>query len=454
MEICRSFERAEDLLADDAAGAVGARGATARSSVPPPAVTLQRPPPRRSRPRDAAHRLGSWLQRLLQQRGVERLAAEDTQVMFRVEAHGRARAPPPRTSPVRSTVPAPPAPGVGSRFLQLRFLWRVESCQWIENGDPTPDRGRARARHGRSRRRRRAFPSDGCRLPARPWHLRAPSRAPPPMPADPPRRSRHRSELAVTTPILHPIPRSCDQSGPRRVLTRGRAKPAFSQRFSARGAPCASTVIAVAVRSASATMTAVPGMSDPEFKGASPNARFLVGEMPAPAQFKTELVAGHGRVARDPCAGPWGADLRLRPPTADRPDRRPTTNEKLDFIFLDQPKPGPGGGGGGRPKDPEPPRKAEIVAAKPPAPIPHPKPADLPTPPITVPIRPRQRSKRCPARSAGSIHRSSVPVPAEADAGRGIGTGTGSGVGEGSGGGFGGGVYEHRERRDLAHTDP
>ena len=46
--------------------------------------------------------------------------------------------------------------------------------------------------------------------------------------------------------------------------------------------------------------SAVVGMPESEFKGASPNARFMIGEMPAPAQLQAQLVAGHGRVDRHP----------------------------------------------------------------------------------------------------------------------------------------------------------
>jgi protein TonB len=188
-------------------------------------------------------------------------------------------------------------------------------------------------------------------------------------------------------------------------------------------------------------MSAVLGMSDVEFKGASPNARFMIGEMPAPAQLK---------------AGWWqstGASIAIHAVVlgllvyayAYRQQIVQTVNqttEKLDFIFLDQPKAGPGGGGGGRPKDPEPARKAEIVAAKKPDPVPIPKPADVVTPQITVPIQTPTAVQTLP----GTLSQIDATVGATGAGGggrgTGIGTGTGSGVGEGSGGGFGGGVYQ------------
>lgn len=192
--------------------------------------------------------------------------------------------------------------------------------------------------------------------------------------------------------------------------------------------------------SGSATMTAVPGMSDPEFKGASPNARFLIGEMPAPAQLKTSWWKSSG-VSLLIHAVILGALVYAYTHRQQIVQTVTAANEKLEFIFLDQPKPGPGGGGGGRPKDPAPPRKAEIVAAKPPAPIPQPKPVDVPPPPVTVPIQTPTAVETLP----GTLSQIDPTVVATGTGGggrgTGIGTGTGSGVGEGSGGGFGGGVY-------------
>jgi protein TonB len=192
--------------------------------------------------------------------------------------------------------------------------------------------------------------------------------------------------------------------------------------------------------SGSSTMAAVPGMSDEEFKGASPNAHFLIGEMPAPAQLKTSWwqSTGASLVIHALILAALVYAYTYRQQIVQTVTN---ANEKLDFIFLDQPKPGPGGGGGGRPKDPEPPRKAEIVAAKPPAAVPQTKPVDIPTPPITVPIQTPAAVETLP----GTLSQIDPNVAGIGSGGggrgTGIGTGTGSGVGEGSGGGFGGGVY-------------
>ena len=179
-------------------------------------------------------------------------------------------------------------------------------------------------------------------------------------------------------------------------------------------------------------------MSDSEFKGASPNAHFLVGEMPAPTQLKTSWWQSSGAsiVIHALVLGALVYAYTHRQQIVDVV----TNTDKLDFIFLDPPKPGPGGGGGGRPKDPEPPRKAEIKAAKAPEPIPTPKPVDIPTPQITVPVQTQAAVETLPG-TLSPVDASGVGAGG-GGRGTGIGTGTGSGVGPGTGGGFGGGAFE------------
>jgi TonB family protein len=179
-------------------------------------------------------------------------------------------------------------------------------------------------------------------------------------------------------------------------------------------------------------------MADVDSKGASPNAHFLIGELPT-AQLRTSWWEGTGLSI---AAHVVLLGILIYTATHARQIVQTVTEAptKLDFIFL--PQPGPGGGGGGRPKDPEPPRKAEIVATKPvQAAKPLPKPADVPTPAVVVPIQTAQAVQTLP----GSI--SALDVPAGTGSGgggkgTGIGTGTGSGVGEGVGGGIGGGAYQ------------
>ena len=185
--------------------------------------------------------------------------------------------------------------------------------------------------------------------------------------------------------------------------------------------------------------TTVVGMPGADFKGASPNAHLLIGEMPAPQQLKGSWWEGTG-VSIVIHTIVLGALIYAATHVSQVVQTVNQATEKLDFIFLDQPKPGPGGGGGGRPKDPEPPRKAEIVAAKPVQPIPIPKPADVVTPPVTVPVSTPTAVVTLP----GALNPIDAPTgtgAAGGGRGTGIGTGTGSGVGEGSGGGFGGGIY-------------
>jgi protein TonB len=182
-------------------------------------------------------------------------------------------------------------------------------------------------------------------------------------------------------------------------------------------------------------------MTDGEFKGASPNAHFLIGEMPAPQQLKTSWWEGTG-VSIAVHALVLAALVYAYTHREQIVQTVNQTTEKLDYIVLDQPKPGPGGGGGGRPKDPEPARKAEIIAAKLPEAKPVPKPVDVPTPEITVPIQTPTAVVTLPGTLSAVEATVGATGAGGGGRGTGIGTGTGSGVGEGSGGGFGGGVYQ------------
>jgi protein TonB len=187
-------------------------------------------------------------------------------------------------------------------------------------------------------------------------------------------------------------------------------------------------------------MTAVVGMPEADFKGASPNAHLLIGEMPAPQQLKGSWWEGTG-VSIIVHTLILGALIYAATHASQMVKSVNQVSEKLDYIFLAKPAPGPGGGGGGRPKDPEPPRKVEIVAAKPVALQPVPKPVDVPAPVVSVPVQTPQAVVTLP----GALTQIDTNIGTGAGGGgrgTGIGTGTGSGVGEGTGGGFGGGVYQ------------
>jgi TonB family protein len=172
-----------------------------------------------------------------------------------------------------------------------------------------------------------------------------------------------------------------------------------------------------------------------EFKGASPNAHLLVGEMPAPHTLETSSwrataasFAAHVVVL---AALIYGA-LHVRQIAKAVQD--PIEN----FVVIMRPEPGPGGGGGGRPAPPkpEPPKKAEIVQTKPVQPTPIPKPADVPD--LNIPVQTPNATATIP----GAVSMSADGVGAAGGGkGTGIGTGNGNGLGPGEGGGFGGGAY-------------
>ena len=180
---------------------------------------------------------------------------------------------------------------------------------------------------------------------------------------------------------------------------------------------------------------AVVGMPSEEFKGASPNAHLLVGEMPAPHTLETSSwratavsFAAHAVVF---ALLIYGA---LHVKQIVQVVKDPIAN----FVIIMKPAPGPGGGGGGRPAPPkpEPPKKAEIVATKPVEVKPIPKPADVPD--LNVQIQTPNATTTIPG--AVSMNANGTGL-AGGGRGNGIGTGDGDGVGPGTGGGFGGGAY-------------
>jgi len=182
---------------------------------------------------------------------------------------------------------------------------------------------------------------------------------------------------------------------------------------------------------------AVVGMPSDEFKGASPNAHLLVGEMPAPHTLKS---------------GGWQASIvsfavhalvlgvLIWSALHARQIVQAVKEQQMKFVdVILTPKPGPGGGGGGRPEPkPAPPKKAEIQAQKPVEVKPVPKPSDVPVPELNVPFS----TPNATATVAGAVmDTNGLGIPGGGH-GTGIGTGTGSGIGPGSGGGTGGGVYQ------------
>jgi protein TonB len=183
---------------------------------------------------------------------------------------------------------------------------------------------------------------------------------------------------------------------------------------------------------------AVVGMPVDEFKGASPNAHLLVGEMPAPHTLQTSSWQA--------TAASFGAHLLvlgLLIYGALHVKQIAQAVKDVPMTFTNvimTPQPGPGGGGGGRPEPkPEPPKKAEIVQQKPVEVKPIPKPSDVPIPDLNVPFQ--TPSATTTVAGAVSMDANGLGIPG-GGRGTGIGTGTGSGIGPGTGGGTGGGVYQ------------
>jgi protein TonB len=172
-----------------------------------------------------------------------------------------------------------------------------------------------------------------------------------------------------------------------------------------------------------------------EFKGASPNAHLLVGEMPAPHTLETSSwratavsFAAHAVVFA----------LLIYGALHVRQIAKAVQDPIENFVVIMRPEPGPGGGGGGRPAPPkpEPPKKAEIVQTKPVEPTPIPKPADVPD--LNIPVQTPNATATIP----GAVSMSADGVGAAGGGkGTGIGTGNGNGLGPGEGGGYGGGAY-------------
>jgi len=193
-------------------------------------------------------------------------------------------------------------------------------------------------------------------------------------------------------------------------------------------------------------------MSQDLHAGASPNARFLAGEVTS-----GKLDAKRAGNATLVSALVHGAFLLLAIVAITNPPEALTnmaTDLPREIIWLDQPGPGGGGGGGGN-RMPEPPRKAELKGAeKITVPVEKPPKMDMtkpePTPPAQIVI-PAQQTATGVMQLPGMV--STLPTPAVpsqgtgtgggagSGTGTGIGPGSGSGLGDGYGGGTGGGAY-------------
>jgi TonB family protein len=200
---------------------------------------------------------------------------------------------------------------------------------------------------------------------------------------------------------------------------------------------------------------AIVGMPE-GYQGSSPNAHLLIGEMPAPAQLKSQWQVLTGGSALPLVVLAICVYIALRVPMV-----RQTVNQQLidnfNITWLQAPGPGGGGGGGGN-KMPEPPRKAELTGKEkaavpvttPPEVKPLEKPKDIPkTQELNIPAQVVaygvQSLPGVIANMPSSVDTSSLGAGTGTGAGggtgSGIGTGTGSGLGPGFGGGTGGGEY-------------
>lgn len=211
---------------------------------------------------------------------------------------------------------------------------------------------------------------------------------------------------------------------------------------------------------ASATMSVstVPAdylMNDDGYQGASPNARFLAGDVPSGASGKARLG---NALSLSMVSHIGGVFLGLFV-ISHLPDPVPAGPDRFDMpkeiIWLSQPGPGGGGGGGGN-KMPEPPRKAELPGKdKVTVPVSKPPKLEAPNPPKDVPKPEPQLNIPAVTTQAGLQEIPGVigglpAAPSQGTgtgggagtgSGSGIGSGQGSGLGPGYGGGTGGGAY-------------
>jgi TonB family protein len=194
-------------------------------------------------------------------------------------------------------------------------------------------------------------------------------------------------------------------------------------------------------------------MSQDLHDGASPNARFLAGEVTS--RKLDAKRAGEATLVSALIHG--GFVLLAILAIANPPQALTSSRDELprDIIWLDTPGPGGGGGGGGNEMK-EPPRKVELkgeekvsvpVAKVPKMEITKEEP---PKPPVQVTI-PAQQTATGVMELPGMVSNAPTAItPSQGSGvgggagtgqGTGIGSGRGSGLGEGYGGGTGGGAY-------------
>jgi len=189
------------------------------------------------------------------------------------------------------------------------------------------------------------------------------------------------------------------------------------------------------------------------YQGASPNSRFLAGDVSSDTKGRVRFGNAFGFSAFSHVFGflllVFVASQLPDPTPASQPDRMPS-----EIVWIATPGPGGGGGGGGN-RMPDPPRKAEapgkdkitVPAAKPPKVTPDPPKQVAETPPLTIPAQPMTTGVvEVPGMLANVPTMPTVSQGAGTGGGAGTGRGTGVGPGQGSGlgpgygGNFGGGA--------------
>jgi len=194
-------------------------------------------------------------------------------------------------------------------------------------------------------------------------------------------------------------------------------------------------------------------MSQETTTGASPNARFLAGDISsAGVEVKRAGNATLASILVHVAFVLLALFAIANPPAVLAPE--PLDRIPNEIVWLDVPGPGGGGGGGGN-KSPDPPRKAELKGAEK-VTVPVAKPAAQiakaePPPPLPQIQIPAQQTATGVVELPGMV--SNLPtaaVPSQGSGvgggagtgkGTGVGSGQGSGLGDGFGGGTGGGVY-------------
>jgi TonB family protein len=190
--------------------------------------------------------------------------------------------------------------------------------------------------------------------------------------------------------------------------------------------------------------------------GASPNARFLAGDVPHGASDRVRFGNGFAVSALTHVGGFLLlvfiiSRIPASPPAYVPPDKLPD-----GIVWIQSAGPGGGGGGGGN-RSPEPPRKAElpgkekvtVPVAKPPSVAPEP-PKDVPKPETKMNIPAVTTSAGVQELPGALSGLPSIPTAQGPGTGGGAGTGTGTGIGQGRGsglgdgfgGGTGGGAYK------------